>query len=310
MPEPAIQEPIARGYYIKLGAGGKWAEESITRGLMRIGWSRVPLADIHRRDWESVREHIAEEHENKGTITNDTARLKDIALSTSEDVWITFHASRLWWCRLLDGEIEEDETSKFRRVAGAWKDRDTDGRLLLANQIPGHIAQLQGYRGTTCSVRSKDRLEHLINGVKSPAYQGIESARRNLVAEVEGAIRELHWKDFETLVDLIFRAAGWRRRSMLGESMKYADLELEEPITGDAYQVQIKSKADLPEFRQYERDFSGKGFRRLYFVVHSPSRRLLQVRADRTDVELILPDRLGELLVDAGLVGWLLGKVR
>lgn len=55
-------------------------------------------------------------------------------------------------------------------------------------------------------------------------------ARTALIDEVQGALRELHWKDFETLVDLLFRQAGWRRLSMLGETMKYADLELEEPI--------------------------------------------------------------------------------
>jgi hypothetical protein len=36
----------------------------------------------------------------------------------------------------------------------------------------------------------------------------------------------------------------------------------------------------------------------------------LQSCPDSADVEAILPDRLGELLVDSGLVGWLLDKVR
>ena len=61
----------------------------------------------------------------------------------------------------------------------------------------------------------------------------------------------MHWKDFETLVDLLFRQAGWRRLSVLGETMKYADLELEEPITMERYQVQIKSAADLGDFARY-----------------------------------------------------------
>jgi len=57
--------------------------------------------------------------------------LRDIVDSTERDVWITFHKSRLCWCRLTPGPVEEDEDSKFRRVADAWSDQDIWGACLL-----------------------------------------------------------------------------------------------------------------------------------------------------------------------------------
>lgn len=137
------------------------------------------------------------------------------------------------------------------------------------------------------------------------------STRRASLAEaVSAALRNLHWTDFETLVDLVFQQAGWRRRSMLGATMKYVDLELEEPITGELYQVQIKSRSAVAEFHNWEAQFAGIVYRKRYFVVHSPSLALAALKPSRPDVELVLPDRLASLVVDHGLVGWVPERVR
>jgi len=97
--------------------------------------------------------------------------------------------------------------------------------------------------------------------------------RDTLVGAVQSAICELHWKDFETLVDLLFRQAGWRRLSVLGETMKYADLELEEPITTERYQVQIKSAADTADFARYRGQFEGRGFQEAILCSSQPHRK-------------------------------------
>ena len=105
-------------------------------------------------------------------------------------------------------------------------------------------SQLQGFRGVVCSVREASRLRSVLSAESSLAHQAVTHARAVLIHEIRGALGELHWKDFETLVDLLFRNAGWRWLSLLGETMKFADLELEEPINHERYQVQIKAKAD------------------------------------------------------------------
>jgi len=304
------EETIRNAHYIKLGTGGKWAHSAITEGKLRFGWSAIPLADLHAPDWNAIRNRLALEHRHKGTVTSDTERLRDIVTSTSDDVWITFHDSRLWWGRLSTDPVQEDALSKYRTLLNGWRNDDVTGTSLTMTRVPGVIAQLQGFRATVCSVRDADALRRLINAQSSPAYKRLEASHSQVVHDLQAAIRGLHWKDFEVLVDLVFRHAGWRRRSMLGESMKFVDLELVEPITGEAYQVQVKSKASVNDFEEYAQRFSAEGCRRLYFVVHSPTADLAALEHDFEDVELVLPQRLATLVTDAGLVGWVLDKVR
>lgn len=303
-------EIFQKAHYIKLGAGGKYAHDSIAKGIMRFGWDSIPIAEVRAGDWTSIRRRIAREHRNKSTVTSDTQRLRDLVSSTPDELWITFHDSQLWWGRVNGKPVQEDSVSKFRTLVNGWRNRDVKGRPLTLARVPGAIAQLQGFRGTVCSVREVEALQRLINAEASPAYNRLEASYRQVVEDVQAAIRGLHWKDFEVLVDLVFRHAGWRRRSMLGESMKYVDLELVEPITGEAYQVQVKSKAGVSEFEAYAKAFSAQGFRKLYFVVHSPSDQLDALQHDFEDVELVLPRRLGELVVNGGLATWVMDKVR
>ena len=246
---------IRNAYYIKLGKGGEWEVDSIRSGILRLGWSANPLADVNAGAWAAIEEQLRAGQPHKATATRDVNALREIVASTADDVWITFHASSLWWCRLAEGPVEEDAVSKFRRTAGGWKDCAASGRRLLIAEIPGDISQLQGFRGTVCRVKAGDGLRRLLDGEGSPAYSAVSVAVDSLAREVSAAIQSLHWKDFETLVDLLFRQAGWRRLSVLGETMKYADLELEEPITEERYQVQIKSSAGAPDFKAYRDKF-------------------------------------------------------
>jgi hypothetical protein len=181
----------------------------------------------------------------------------------------------------------------------------------LATRVPGVLSQLQGFRGTVCKVGDIECLRRLLDGEWSEAYKKVNDARLDLIRQVEVGVKGLHWKDFETLVDLVFRQAGWRRISLLGETMKFADLELEEPINGERYQVQVKSQADANDFADYRDKFTAGGFRKLFFVVHSPKPNLTpQSQGASESVQLILPNRLAEMVVDAGLVNWLLAKIR
>lgn len=235
---------IRNAYYIKLGKGGEWEADSIHAGILRLGWSANSLTDVNAGAWGAIEQQLRASQPHKGTATRDVNALREIVASTADDIWITFHASRLWWCRLDEGPVEEDSISKFRRTAGGWRDSDVNGRKLLIADIPGDISQLQGFRGTVCKVKAAAGLRRLLDGESSPPYLAVSAALSSLEREVSAAIQALHWKDFETLVDLLFRQAGWRRLSVLGA------------------------------------------------------------------VELILPERLGRMIVNAGLVNWVLAKIR
>ena len=91
--------------------------------------------------------------------------------------------------------------------------------------------------------------------------------------------------------------------------MKSVDMELAEPITGDRYQVQVKSNATIADFRKYADEFDGSNFRKLYFVVHNSKEKWANVPT-YDNVELILQEQLAGMVVDFGLVNWLLKKIR
>lgn len=294
-------------YYIKLGRGGEWEEDSISNSRARIGWKDVDLELIHSEDWQKIRQTCQQNAASPSAATTDFRALQSFSQSASSDIWITFHDSKLWWCQ-LSGKVAEDGISKYRQV-DEWRATDVNGKPLLLSKVSGRLAQLQAFRGTICKVRAINDLRHLINATHSTEYCEVLEARKILAERLEKVIRSLHWKDFELLVDLIFRASGWRRTSVVGESMKYADLELEDPITGDLYQVQVKSKASKALFDDYAEQFSDE-FRKLYFVVHSPEDELYQYEPElESNVQLIKPHQLAEMAIDSGLVNWIMDKI-
>ena len=298
-------------YYIKLGRGGGWAADSIKRGWARIGWKGLPLGQIQAGDWPSIRKTLRTESKTAGAGTMDSNALERFCCSMEGDIWITFHDSKLWWGRLKTGPLLEDATSRYRELVDGWHDRSMKNEFLFANQIPGRISQLQAFRATVCRVRYQDALLRLLSGERSPESLRLESARKALVTETGQAVTNLHWKDFELLVDLVFRQSGWRRVTAVGDTMKAVDMELEDPITRDQYQVQVKSRVTKATVTKCREDFraSGSAFRKFYFVVHSPDDSLRDSFIPDDDFELVLPERLAELVVDGGLTSWLLDKI-
>ena len=299
-----------RAYYIKLNRGGEWEQSSISESKLRIGWGHQDVQDINRGDWEKIREQLRQASRHRGVATRDLNALRLISESTSEDLWITFFQGAMWWCKLGPEEIVQDGKTKYRQVNGKWSNQDVLGNTLEINSIPGVLSKIQAFRGTVCRVRELETLKRLVNALPSLEYNEIAEYEMALVKGVEKGIKKLYWKDFETFVDLIFRGSGWRRLSMLGGTMKFTDLELEDPITGDKYQVQIKSQATWEQFENYATQFNPQLHRKLYFVVHTPDKKLAALQEQPQDVELILPSRLSEMVVNLGLVGWLMSHIK
>jgi hypothetical protein len=301
-------------YYIKLGRGGCWEEDSISHSLLRIGWTKQTLEDINTGRWSEIEQQLRVEQAGKPQVaTTDLNRLRDISQSTPEDIWITFHGAKLWWARLAPSGVEQDEISKFRRVQGVWSDKSLKGQLLITAELPGKLAQLQGFRGTVCRVREGALLQRVLAGDRSPLALEISAHRERLAVAAKNAIEQLHWKDYETLVDLVFRDTGWIRVSILGQQVKGYDLELREPITQDKYLVQVKSRASLKDLMesviQFFPDDALSDYNKMFFVVHSPAKDLLDATDIPDCVDLIPPQQLADLVIDAGLSRWLEEKV-
>lgn len=169
---------------------------------------------------------------------------------------------------------------------------------------------MQGFRGTICSVKEFDYLVRKINAETSPAEQAALDAQETLLNALIPIIQGLPWKEFELLVDLIFRQAGWQRISELGKTQKTIDLDLLSPIAQERYWVQVKAKAGPEQFERFKEDTSDTaGYSRHYFIVHSPIGNLN--KAQETDTyKLWLSGDIARLTLRYGLTDWVIGKAK
>jgi hypothetical protein len=302
---------FSNAFYIKLGRGGMWEEDAIATGKLRMGWAESTIEDINAANWKVIHRQVRRELKGKpaGTVSADLNALRRITESSPDDIWITFHQNKMWWTRLAAGKVRQDKTSKYRKTSQPWSDRSLTGIALTVSNLPGMLAQLQGYRATVCRVHHDDLLRRTLLGEQSPSAAAIRSHRAVLANHLAKAIQELHWKDFETLVDLVFRNAGWIRVSVLGQHAKGLDLELIEPIMKDRYIVQVKSRAGRAEVISTAKQFSPREYRRVFFVVHSPDSSLTEAAKLPKHVALVTPERLATMAADAGLTGWIEDKV-
>jgi hypothetical protein len=305
-------EPLqfTSAHYIKLGRGGEYVADSFQNSRLRFGWRNQSVEDICSGKWKKIGRQLLKGNKGKlGPAMADLNALRRIVEAGTDEVWVTFHEAKLWWTRTIGTEVIQDEVSKYRDTL-PWSDKSVDGkRLLIVNDLPGKIAKLQAFRATTCRVKEVELLQRLLNGARSPLAIDISRKQTALAESLTEAIKELHWKDFETLVDLVFRHAGWIRVSVLGQQAKGYDLELREPITSERYVVQVKSKAGLKDLKETIQNFSRRDYKRVFFVVHSPEPSLSNAFNLPAHVELVPPDRLGKLALDAGLADWLEDKV-
>jgi hypothetical protein len=95
------------------------------------------------------------------------------------------------------------------------------------------------------------------------------------------------------------------RVTILGKTQKTLDLDIMLPSTGERAFVQVKSKTTSAELEEYVRKLKDEGpYERMFYVYHSG-----EAETDDERVSVIGPKKLAELVVDAGLVNWLIRKV-
>ena len=103
----------------------------------------------------------------------------------------------------------------------------------------------------------------------------------------------------------MFSTSGWRRQGIVGKTQKTLDLDLLLPSTGERAFVQVKSRTTTAELASYVAQLDSLGpYDRMFYVFHTGT-----ASTDDERVTVMGPDRLAELVVEAGLVDWLLRKV-
>lgn len=296
--------------YIKLGEGGKWEKECISEGIIHFGFGsgtadRYTLSRKGR--WDDLTNSFREEVKNQGTATRFTNETRHFFQDDGSTLWITFVGERLYW-GLLDSSVPKrlaDGRDVSRAIAGGWRCHDLHGEMLTKDRLSGALTKLAAYRGTSCGVDVAAYVVRRVNGEKMPEVEQAIAAYDNMKASALSLMRMLGPKDFEMLVDLVFSTSGWRRQGGVGKTQKTLDLDLVLPSTGERAFVQVKSKTTSAELADYVARLNDLGpYDRMFYVYHSG-----EAVTDDERVNVIAPEKLAELVLDAGLMAWLIRKV-
>lgn len=295
-------------FYIKLGRGGARERECIEKGQLWLGYHEVPHELCLQGDWEGVKRDFMERGDAAGTASNHLRQVRTFYEASPNDLWITFFGDSLWWGFAGEPIALERGGSKTRPMLDGWHNESIDGKVLRKSSLSGRLLSVEGYRGTICSVRAAAYLVRKINGEQSPVEETVREAQEQLLEGLEMLIKNLSWQDFELLVDLIFRQAGWQRVGELGGDQKTIDLELFSPISNERFYVQVKSKAGRDQFESFQRAGDDESeYSRRYFVVHSPQDSLIKEMETDRDLLWVAGD-LADLVFRYGLTDWLLDK--
>jgi hypothetical protein len=300
----------ARIRYIKLGEEGKWEKECLANNIIRFGFDsatpeRFPLCRAGR--WQALTKSFVEAGRTKGTATRFTNETRLFFEDDGSTLWITFMAERLWWGFLTPSPPERhaDGDGVWRAITDGWRSTDLNGEQLTKDRLSGALTKLEAYRGTSCKVDVADYVIRRINGKKTPEVERAIAAFEEMRLSAQGLMRLLEPRDFETLVDLVFSTSGWRRQGVVGKTQKTLDLDLILPSTGERAFVQVKSKTTSAELAKYVGELSEHGpYDRMFYVFHSG-----EASTDDERVTVVGPEKLAELVVEAGLANWLIRKV-
>lgn len=310
--QEAEQHPHPPVRYIKLGRQGAWVRRALDEGVVYLGHNQVPHDLGLQRDQVKIAQHLVGLGRPPGTARSHAREVVEFYGLGDNTIWITFVHGDLWWAR-AEPEVVwigggEDHGARFRRTIGGWSNKTRAGKPLSSNLLSTKLTKVAAFRQTLCRVEASDYLLRKLNGFDEPTVLSAREARSRLLVSASALIADLHWADFETLIDILFARSGWHRTSVLGETMRDADLVVEQVVTRETGLVQVKSAATQATLDQYIARFDEAGlWRRMFFVCHSPKGTL--TTGGRDDVHVWTRDGVAERVLSHGLFDWLVARV-
>lgn len=299
--------------YIKLGRGGKWEKVSLERGELHFGHRLIPHELALTGDRDAIRASRIAANVGPGAASDDAREVVDFYTLGADCLWVTVARDHLWWT-FADPEViwlggdNAENGCRIRKSLGGWCNTDIKGTPLRASSLSTNLTRTASYRRTICAVEAADYLVRRINGIEEPLVADANKAREALLQVTTTAIAQLHWADFETLVDIVFARSGWHRISALGGTQKTIDLAFEQAITGERAAVQVKSRANQQTLNGFIGTIDEIGtYDRLFFVCHTPKGTL--GAKDREDVHVWIGEAFAATVIRVGLHDWVIEKI-
>jgi hypothetical protein len=307
--------------FIKLGIGGKFERAALEDGRLYLGYHSVPDDACRGDEWEEVYRHFLDAGHKPHIARIHARQVEAFYKEPDSCLWITFIDGDLWWTFANSGvtmclEQNWQETargqrgpSRNRSCVDPWRNTNINSRQLRMRQLPGYVTKtVSGFRGTICQISTADAVLRILNDEIDPRVKEALGCREALLQSLEKVIDRLYWKDFETLIDLIFQRSGWPRISRVGGSQKLIEFELENPVTGERSFAQVKGQAEQQTLDEYvgrfERD---TGYKQMFFVCHSAKDNIY---TEHPDVIVWMGPKVADMVVRTGLADWVLEKVQ
>jgi hypothetical protein len=123
-------------------------------------------------------------------------------------------------------------------------------------------------------------------------------------------IKQLHWKDFEQLIDLVLFRSGWVRTRPFDSTAEGIDTDVANPATAEIAFVQVKSTATQQTLEDYIHRFeeARDRYSRMIFAVHSPAGKIA-VPGNSPIIQVWDGVRVADLSVRLGLAEWIEGRL-
>jgi hypothetical protein len=299
--------------YIKLGQNGSWEQAALDQGELHFGLRDAPHDLLLTGTFEEIRQHYVDQGKVAGSATRDAREAEEFYRLDETCLWITFARDHMWWAFAAPevtwiGGDGSTGGERVRKTLGGWRNTDVKGVPLRMRGLSTKLTKVAAYQRTICGVEAEEYAIRRINGIENPLAARSEAVREAMVDVTAEALKLLDWRDFETLVDLIFARNGWNRVSTTGGTQKLIDLELERPMTHERAAVQVKSQARQAILDDYARRIEEAGqFKAFFFVCHTWQGPLPVVQ-DRNNVHVLVGRELAQAVLRTGLHEWVLEK--
>lgn len=313
--------------YIKLGQGGNLAEQCFENDLLYVGYdTQLPEVrewcnqsrDVNRRHLavRKIQNYWIGKDKSLGTATNFTNSVLSVAEDQGNVLWLTFHKRRVYYGLTHGNGLEQhlpwDDNGLYsgsaKRMKYGWCSVNKAGQALEVNKLSGALTKTQAAQGAVALIQNspaKYFINHLLCRPLTLKDNAVK-ARERLRYELAEIVKGLQPAEFEVLVDLVFANSGWKRDGELGGNIKFVDVTLMLPSTGETAGVQVKSRTTQEQFQQYlDGDYLSQGFDKFFYVYHTGK---VEKPKDRQNLFVWGTLEIAEKAIDAGLSQWIIDR--